>query len=108
MSIQGKEIGGIEVTPQLVASLFWGMASDEHADFFEELEEIAGYRLCMQMASVVAELAERAAKGKINGSTAFNTMLAHSQDYAVQANEWRAFKANLEIDNIVRNARKSV
>ena len=59
-----KVIGGVQVTPELVASLFWHMGSDEQADFFAALYREAGVKLAFQLAWVTKEVGERALRGE--------------------------------------------
>lgn len=33
-------IGSVEVTPRLMAELFWDLSADEQADFFAELNDV--------------------------------------------------------------------
>ena len=91
------EIRGTTVmTPELLATLFWNMASDQQADFFASLERIAGVKLCFQMAYVVDAIVERADRGDRDAQNGFQTMLAHAQDYVTRATEirhWRATRA---------------
>lgn len=98
MSIQ--TIGGVEATPILLAHLFWGMSSDEQADFFAALEGIAGYKLCIQMAAVVHEISERADKGDFEAMNGFQTMLSHAQEYHDASTGWRVAKTKWELQDI--------
>lgn len=102
MSIEGKMIGGVEVTPEVIAGLFWDMASDEQADFFAALHRTAGLQLCFQMASVVSELVERADRGDHDGADGFRTMFNHAEDYPEAAADWRAMRARQAIDKVAR------
>lgn len=95
-------IGGVQLTPQLMAQLFWEMYSDEQVDFFAALDDIAGHHLCMQMAHVVNEIADRGMVCDHRAQNAFQTMLAHAEDYAKSAAEWRAMKAKVAISGAVR------
>ncbi|TGY35224.1 hypothetical protein [Stenotrophomonas maltophilia] len=91
MSIE--TVGGVDVTPKLMAELFWEMNSEEQADFFAALDSIAGYRLCIQMGGVVREISERATRGDHQAQNGFQTMLAHAQEYSQSATDIRAFDA---------------
>lgn len=108
MALENKSIGGVTVTPELVAELFWDMASDEMADFFAQLDRIAGIKLCMQMAYVIQELQERSAKGDYRPLMAFQTMLAHSQSYTESAIENRVFDAKYAIERHVKGVKASL
>lgn len=98
-------VGGVTVTPELLAQGFWEMASDEMADFFTELERIAGGRLCFQMAAVVREIQERADKGDHRAQQGFQTMLNHAQAYVESATDYRVWNAQHHIDRMVKAAR---
>lgn len=91
MSIE--TVGGMAVTPELLAHLFWEMDSGEQADFLAALDDLAGYRLCMQMAGVVREISERSESGDHRAQNAFQTMLAHAQEYIESATDMRVFGA---------------
>lgn len=71
----------VRLSPAQLADAFWNMNSDEQADFFAELADIADWRLCVQMAHVVYTISERAKRGDHTALQGFQTMLAHSQGY---------------------------
>lgn len=97
-------VGGIKVTPENIAEAFWEMASDEMADFFTELERIAGGKLCLQMAAVVREIQERADKGDRQAQQGFQTMLSHAQAYVESATDYRVWGAQREIQRMTKAA----
>jgi hypothetical protein len=90
-------MANVEVTPEFVANLFWGLDSGQQADFFAELERIAGISLCFQMAWVVNEIAERSERGDRKAQQGFQTMLSHAQGYAEGATQWRVARAKAAI-----------
>lgn len=92
----------VDVTPEELAALFWGMASDKQADFFAELDRIAAGKLCFQMASVIWEIQERADRGDHRAQVAFQTMLAHAQAYVESAIDLRCWNAKREIERMTR------
>jgi hypothetical protein len=49
----------VSLTPQQAALAFWHMGSDGQADFYDELNRLAGGRLCFQAAHILAELRRR-------------------------------------------------
>lgn len=105
MSIENRLFGGAEVTPQVVADWFWEMDSVEQADFFEHLNAIAGISLCYQVSWVVSELRRRGDKGNHSGQDAFQTMLAHADNYVTDGVISRAEDAKYEIGKIVAEAK---
>lgn len=98
-------VGGIKVTPQNIAEAFWEMASDEMADFFAELDRIAGGKLCLQIAGVVREIQERADKGDHAAQNGFQTMLSHAQQYVESATDYRTWDAQHAIERMVKAAK---
>lgn len=92
--------GTTDVTPELVATLFWSMDSDQQAEFFSSLEKMAGVKLCMQMAYVVDSIVERADKGDRTAQNGFQTMLSHAQHYVESAIDTRHWKARRAIELI--------
>lgn len=105
MSAQIAVSAQFNPSPAHVAELFWNMGSDEQADFFAELWRLSAGKLCLQTAWVVVELMDRADKGDRAGLDAFQTMLAHAQDYPEAAAEWRASRAKSAIADLARAAR---
>lgn len=97
-------MANVEVTPELVASLFWSLDSSQQADFFAELERIAGVSLCTQMAWVVNEIAERTERSDYNALNGFQTMLSHAQNFADGATSWRTARAKADVRRLVRGA----
>ena len=108
MSIEAKVLGGVAVTPELIAELFWEMASDEMADFFAELDRTAGSALCTQMAWTVGVMAGRSDKGDYRAQNGFQTMLAHAQEYHDGAASHRACNAHIDIDRMVRGVKQEL
>ena len=90
-------VGGVALTPEFVASAFWSLGSDDQAKFFAELNRIAGYKLCLQMAWVVADMAE---SGNSDAIAGFRTMFAHADDFPNAAAEWRASNAKRDIGRL--------
>lgn len=95
----------ISPTPQQVAEYFWSLGSDGQADFFAALENIAGHRLCMQMAGVILEIASRSACGDHAAQNGLQTMLSHANGYLEAAVDSRAYDAKRAIERIVSNAK---
>ncbi|WP_293705988.1 hypothetical protein [Stenotrophomonas sp. UBA7606] len=87
----------VSVSPDQMAEMFWEMNSEQQADFFAKLDEIAGYKLCLQMASVVREIQERGDRGDHAAMNGFRTMLAHSQAYHEEAMDYRVWGAQSAI-----------
>ena len=108
MSLDAKVLGGVAVTPELIAGLFWSMASDEMASFFGELDRIAGGRLCLQMAYAVGEIADRSQRGDYSAQNGFQTMLAHAQEYHDGAASHRAMNARIGLDRMVRGIKQEL
>ena len=99
----------INVTAEQLAEGFWSLGSDQMADFFAELERLAGWRLGFQMAFVVEEISKRAGApnydhGAMHG---FQTMLSHAQNFHDSAAEIRAGDAKRHIAEMVRLAKTS-
>lgn len=62
MSRITKEVE-VSVSPKELAALFWGMDSGEQAEFFEELQEIAGsHKLVLQGLSLRDDCEARSPK----------------------------------------------
>lgn len=95
-------LASVNVTPKLVAELFWGLDNDAMTDFFAELERMAGINLCFQMSYVIHEITERAERGDHEALNGFQTMLSHAQHYAEDAASWRAARAKAEIAALAR------
>lgn len=106
MSIE--TVGGVAVTPELMARLFWGMSSDEQVQFFAALDDVAGHMLCMQMAHLVNAITDSSDKRDHRAMNAFRTMFWHAEQYAETATDWRAFMAGLAIDEAARTAKKGL
>ena len=90
----------IDMTPELLASAFWGMDSDQQAAFFAELWRVAGYKLCLQTAWIVHSISERADH---DAMSAFRTMADHAESYPEAAAAWRAAKAKAAIREVAAN-----
>lgn len=93
------------LSPHQVAEAFWNLDADQQVEFFADLDRMAGINLCFQMSHVVNAIAESGSSEAQNG---FQTMFAHASGYREAANDWRAFKAKLEIDRMVKDARRVV
>ncbi len=52
MKIQIKENKEIEVSPELLAKIFWEMDNDQQAEFFDALSKVADGALSDQMENV--------------------------------------------------------
>lgn len=95
----------LDLSAEQVAAAFWELGSDEQADFFAELERMAGIRLCFQMAAVVDEIRKRSERGDRDAQNGFQTMLAHAQGYAEAATDYRTWEAQREIARMTEAAR---
>lgn len=98
-------IGGVTVTPMLVAELFWGMDAEEQADFFAYLERIAGYKLCFQMCAASNEMRRRSERGDHDAQNGFQAMLAHAQEYVRDGIESRCWQAKYAIQDMADAAK---
>ena len=103
------EGASFNVTAEQLAEGFWSLGSDKMADFFAELERIAGWRLCFQMAYVVEEMAKRAGAPNYDHDAmhGFQTMLSHAKDFHDSAAEIRAGDAKRHIAEMARLAKRS-
>jgi len=99
-----KVIGGVEVTPAILADLFWGLGSDEQADFFAELYRLAGHKLCMQMSWVVREIAHRSGDAHVDAVMGFRSFADDANEYAETATDIRASDAKHEIARMAEAA----
>ena len=45
----------LQITPELVAELFWNMDSKDQASFYNELDKIADYNFPFQLQSITEE-----------------------------------------------------
>jgi len=95
----------VALTPTQVAEAFWGLGSDGQLQFFAELDRIAGYMLCFQMAGVVQEMARNETDDHHHAMCGFRTMLAHAQEYANDATDWRCSDAKSEIAAMAKAAK---
>jgi hypothetical protein len=108
VSLENIEVIGIaELTPELVAQMFWEMNSDEQADFFAHLERIAGIQLCFQMAAVVQTIQKRCDKGDYTAQNGFQTMLNHAQAFGESATDYRVADAKWQIKKMVERAKET-
>ncbi|MDR3445955.1 hypothetical protein [Dyella sp.] len=96
--------GEVSVTPEMLAAMFWEMDASKQADFFAELDRIAGLNLCFQMAGVVQEIQERVDHGDHRAQLGFQTMLAHAQGYGEGATDYRVWRAQREIQRMTQAA----
>ncbi|GHH53017.1 hypothetical protein [[Pseudomonas] boreopolis] len=92
------------INPDQLAEMFWEMDAEQQADFFAKLDEIAGYKLCIQMAAVVRAISERGDAGDHAAMNGFRTMLAHANDYHESAMDIRVWRAQREISRMVEEA----
>lgn len=106
--VEIEALANVEVTPQIVAALFWEMDTEQQADFFAELERIAGIKLCLQMAGVVRTIQERVDAGDHTAQQGFQTMLAHAQAYGESATDYRTWNAKHEIDRMAEKAKARI
>jgi hypothetical protein len=95
----------VTLTPDQVAAAFWHLDSAGQAEFFGALDQLAGHRLCFQMAHVIGEIAERAGDGDHAPMHGMQTMLSHSIDYATGAAEHRSSDAKQQISILVACAK---
>lgn len=105
MSLDGRTIGGIEVTPMLIAHWFWEMNSEEQADFFAKLHEISDGMLCQQAAYLTAEIRRRADRGDGAPLEGFRRMFAHSAEYVEDGIEFCVWDAKHELHRLVTKAK---
>ena len=105
MSLDGRTIGGTEVTPMLIAYWFWEMNSEEQADFFGKLHQISDGMLCQQTAYLVAEIRRRASRGDGAPLDGFQRMFAHSAEYVEDGIESRVWDAKHELQRLVTKAK---
>lgn len=94
----------VSIGPDELAEMFWEMDSEQQADFFAKLDQIAGYKLCLQMAGVVREIQERGDRGDHAAMNGFRTMLAHAQAYHEAAMDYRVWGAQRAIAKMVEAA----
>lgn len=91
----------VSIGPVELAEMFWEMDAEQQADFFAKLDQIAGYKLCLQMAGVVREIQERGDRGDHAAMNGFRTMLAHAQAYHEEAMDYRVWGAQRAIAKMV-------
>lgn len=94
----------VSIGPAELAEMFWEMDAEQQADFFAKLDQIAGYKLCLQMAAVVREIQERGDGGDHAAMSGFRTMLAHAQAYHEEAMDYRVWGAQRAIAKMVEAA----
>lgn len=95
--MDAKSVGGVPVTPTLVAELFWGLGSDEMAEFFAELNRIAGHKLALQLSWVVRDIAERSARGDYEPMLGLNYFSDEAKAYPESAAFFRASDAKRDL-----------
>lgn len=91
----------VNLDPAQLAALFWNLDAEQHAEFFAVLDELAGLKLCYQMAAVVQEIQRRSDAGDHRAMNGFRTMLAHAQEYHEAALDWRVWDAKRAIEKVV-------
>lgn len=87
----------IQLSPEQVAQAFWNLDDSGQAEFFSRLENIAGIKLCMQMAYVSDRIIEARDRGDYSGWHAFQTIAEHSQSL------WRS-----ALDQSVSHAKREI
>lgn len=87
-----------------IAELFWSLDAERQADFFAELDAMAGVQLCFQMAYVIGVIRERADRGDYTAMNGLQTMLSHAEGYRESATEMRAYDAYTAIADLARSA----
>ena len=97
-------VGGRSATAEDVADMFWSLDSEQMADFFARLEDVAGIKLCFQMACVINEIADRAQNGDRRAQNGFQTMLSHASGYVESAIGFRSFDARMALDRLAARA----
>lgn len=98
----------VSLTPQQLAAAFWGMGSNQQVEFLAELDRLAGWQLCFQMAGLVREIAQCETEDHAHALNAFRTMFAHSVGYADAAIDIRCSTARSEIEGMVRDAKRHI
>ncbi|ATS39284.1 MULTISPECIES: hypothetical protein [Xanthomonas] len=98
----------VSLTPQQIAAAFWAMGSDQQVKFLAELDRLAGWQLCYQMAGLVRDIAECETEDHVHALNAFRTMFAHSAGYAEAATDIRSASARSEIEGMVRDAKRAI
>ena len=99
----------VQLEPEELAALYWGLGSDDQAAFFAELYRLAGAaRLCRQTAEVVHELVMRCDRGDVAGYNGFQTMLAHASEWHESAADIRAWAAKRHIAGLVADAKAGI
>lgn len=93
------------LTAEQVARAFWLLGSDGQIQFFAELDRVAGYKLCMQMAGVVAEMARRETVDHAHALAGFQTMFNHAAAYAEHCIDMNCGSAKEQIAGMVREAK---
>jgi hypothetical protein len=108
MSTQSVSVvATFQPTGEQLAAAFWNMDAYQQADFFAELERLAGVKLCFQMVGVSQVISERAETGDWTAQNGFQTMLAHAENYVRDATEHRAANAYSEIRRMADDARRA-
>lgn len=111
MSYESQRIdvtGYAEITPELVATMFWELDCLQQADFFAAMERMAGVSLCFQMAAVVREIQERNDRGDYAAQKGFQTMLSHAANFAEGATDYRIWAAQRRIAVMADTAKERI
>lgn len=98
----------VSLTPQQVAQSFWALDDSKMADFFGELERIAGPKLCMQMASAIDRIRIRAELGDFAPMNGLQTMLSHAAGYAETAGQYREWELRQSIGGLADKAKADI
>lgn len=93
--------GTAVITPELVAELWWGLGSDEQAQFFAHLYRIGGWKLSMQMLYVAQAISEMEG---VNGVMGLNSFAEEGKSYVSTAIEYRGRKAYQAIEQMAARA----
>lgn len=105
MSTDNRTVGGIDVTPALVAELFWGLDADEQATFFAELHRMAGWRIHIQMLAALNACADLSSAGDYDAMMGFRAFADDANEYPALAAHHRALHASIAIDRMAEKAK---
>ena len=96
-----------KATPGHAAALFWELDAEQMADFFAELERLAGIDLCFQMAAAVNVIRKQSEAGSWDALNGFQTVLSHAENYAEAATEHRVWDAQRELRRMADAAKQA-
>lgn len=80
----------VQLTPEQVAEAWWGLGSDEQAQFYAHLHRISKGVLCLQTAYMVSHIIETE---NSDARDAFCTIHNHSTEYVETAVDMRCHAA---------------